>query len=117
MKVYDLGERTAVFGENIIKLCNSLPRTVVTTPLIYQLVKCGTSVGANYSEADNAESDRDFKHKIGICKKESKESHFFLRMMKTATPEMIEKLQELYQEANELNLIFNSIYNKIQVTK
>jgi len=117
MKVYDLGERTAVFGENIIKLCNSLPRTVVTTPLIYQLVKCGTSVGANYSEADNAESDRDFKHKIGICKKESKESRFFLRMMKTATPEMIEKLQELYQEANELNLIFNSIYNKIQVTK
>jgi len=117
MKVYDLGERTAVFGENIIKLCNSLPRTVVTTPLIYQLVKCGTSVGANYSEADNAESDRDFKHKIGICKKESKESRFFLRMMKTATPEMIEKLQELYQEANELNLIFNSIYNKTHITK
>ncbi|NTW26537.1 MAG: four helix bundle protein [Lentimicrobium sp.] len=117
MKVYDLGERTAVFGENIIKLCNSLPRTVVTTPLIYQLVKCGTSVGANYSEADNAESDRDFRHKIGICKKEAKESRFFLRMMQTATPEMIEKLQELYQEANELNLIFNSIYNKIQVSK
>ena len=111
MKVYDLGERTAVFGENIIKLCNSLPRTVVTTPLIYQLVKCGTSVGANYSEADNAESDRDFKHKIGICKKEAKESRFFLRMMQTATPEMIEKLQELNQEANELNLIFNSISN------
>lgn len=78
MKVYDLGERTAVFDENIIKLCNSLPRTVVTTPLIYQLVKFGTSVGANYSEADNAESDRDFKHKIGICKKEAKESRFFL---------------------------------------
>ena len=117
MKVYDLGERTAVFGENIIKLCNSLPRTVVTTPLIYQLVKCGTSIGANYSEADNAESDRDFKHKIGICKKEAKESRFFLRMMQTATPEMIEKLQELNQEANKLNLIFNSISNKIQVSK
>lgn len=117
MKVYDLSERTAVFGENIIKLCNSLPRTVVITPLIYQLVKCGTSVGANYAEADNAESDRDFRHKIGICKKEAKETLFFLRMMKTATPEMIEKLQELHQEANELNLIFNSIYNKIHVTK
>lgn len=117
MTVFDLSERTAIFGENIIKLCNSLPRTVVTTPLIYQLVKCGTSVGANYAEADNAESDKDFRHKIGICKKEAKESKFFLRMMKTATPEMIERIEVLHQEANELNLIFNSIFNKVRVTR
>lgn len=112
MKVYNLSERTAVFGENIIKLCNSLPRTVVATPLIYQLVKCGTSVGANYAEADNAESTRDFRHKVGICKKEAKESKFFLRMMKTATPEKASDIDILLQEAHELNLILNTIFNK-----
>jgi four helix bundle protein len=116
MKVYDLSERTAIFGENIIKLCNSLPRTVVTTPLIYQLVKCGTSVGANYAEADNAESTRDFRHKIGICKKEAKESRFFLRMMKTATPEKTSDIEILLQEAHELNLIMNTIFNKSPVS-
>ena len=113
---YDLSERTAIFGENIIKLCNSFPRTVVNTPLIYQLVKAGTSIGANYAEADNAESNRDFRHKIGICKKEAKESKFFPRMMKTAIPEKISEIEFLYQEAHELNLIFNTIYNKTDVS-
>lgn len=93
---YDLLERTAVFGENIIRFCNAMPKTVITIPLINQLVKAGTSVGANYTEADNAESKKDFKHKIGICRKESKEAGFFLRMIKTAIPEKsneVEKLQ------------------------
>ena len=111
-KVFDLIERTSVFGENIIRFCNSIPRTVVTTPLIYQLVKAGTSIGANYHEADNAESKRDFRHKIGICRKESKEAEFFLRMMKTSNPENVQEIEVLMQEAHELNLIFNAIFIK-----
>jgi four helix bundle protein len=112
---YDLLERTAAFGENIIKLCHSLPKTVITVPLINQLIKSGTSIGANYSEADNAESKKDFKHKIGICRKESKEAGFFLRMIKTAIPEKTNEVENLQQEAHELNLIFNAINHNTHI--
>ncbi len=71
-KKWDLEERTAKFGENIIIFCKKVPRNPITIPLITQLVKAGTSVGANYGEADDAESKKDFKHKIGIVKKESR---------------------------------------------
>lgn len=81
---YDLEERTAKFGENIIKFCHKLPKGIITNPLINQLVKSGTSIGANYSEADDAESKSDFRHKIGICKKESRESKHFIRMIAVA---------------------------------
>ena len=111
---YDLEERTAKFGEQVILFCKSLPRNEITKPLINQLVKCGTSVGANYSEADDAESKQDFRHKIGICKKESRESKHFLRMMVVAVPQAQEEAKLLWQEAKELNLIFNAIYIKVR---
>ena len=110
---YDLEERTAKFGEEVIKFCMTMPKNEITKPLINQLVKCGTSVGANYSEADDAESQKDFKHKIGICKKETRESKHFLRMMAIALPQYKESLGKLWREAKELNLIFNSIYKKV----
>lgn len=112
-KKFNLEERTAKFGENVIKLTRSVPKDEITRPIINQLVKCGTSVGANYCEADDAESKKDFKHKIGICKKESRESMHFLRMMATAIPEMKERIRKLWTEAKELNLIFNAIYRKV----
>jgi four helix bundle protein len=111
---FDLIERTTKFGEDIVKFCRLIPRGPITDPMIIQLVKCGTSTGANYSEADDAESRQDFGHKIGICKKESRESGFFLRMICTANPELREKAAPLIQEAKELNLIFNSIYKKVK---
>lgn len=70
-KKYDLEERTAKLGEDVIRFANKVPKTPVTIPLIRQLVRAGTSIGANYCEADDAESRNDFQHKIGICKKES----------------------------------------------
>ncbi len=112
-KKFDLEERTAKFGEEIIEFTKSLPRNEITRPLINQLVKCGTSVGANYCEADDAESRKDFKHKIGICKKEARETKHFLRMITKAIPERVKQAQKLWQEARELNLIFNSIYQKL----
>lgn len=84
---YDLEERTAKFGESIILFCKKIPRGPIYDPLITQLVKAGTSVGANYCEADDAESKDDFRHKIGICKKESRETKFFIRMIVVAVPE------------------------------
>ena len=112
-KKYDLEERTAKFGEDAIKFCRKVPRGLITDPLINQLVKCSTSVGANYCEADDAESKLDFRHKIGICKKESRESKHFIRMIVIAVPELKEETRILWQEAKELNLIFNSIYKKV----
>jgi len=112
-KKYDLEERTAKFGERIIRFSKKISRSPVNDPLIIQLTKAGTSVGANYSEADDAESKQDFKHKIGICKKESREAKHFIRMIVAAVPEMKEEARILWQEAKELNLIFNKIYRKV----
>lgn len=106
---YDLEERTANFGEDIIKFAIKIPKDVITIPIISQLLRSGTSVGANYCEADDAESGQDFKHKIGICKKEARESKHWLRMIVVAIPAFKEDARKLWQEAKELNLIFNSI--------
>ncbi len=112
-KIYDLEERTAKLGENIISFSTRVPKNVVTLPIIGQLVRSGTSVGANYCEADDAESKKDFKHKIGICKKESRETKHWLRMIIVACPETKEEAIKLWQEAKELNLIFNAINKKL----
>lgn len=108
-KIYDLEERTAKFGENVIDFCKKIPKSAITVPLIGQLIRSGASVGANYCEADCAESKKDFEHKIGICKKEAKESRHWLRMASKATPELTSEAQKLWREANELQLIFITI--------
>ena len=111
---YDLEERTAEFGEEIIKFGKKIPIHPVTQRIIPQLVAAGTSVGANYCEADDAESSKDFVHKIGICKKEARETKYWLRMISVAAPELKEETRELWKEANELNLIFNAISIKVK---
>ena len=63
-KKYDLEERTAKFSERIIDLCKKAPKNAVTLPIISQLVRAGTSIGANYHEANGASSKKDFKNKI-----------------------------------------------------
>ncbi|MCH8034855.1 MAG: four helix bundle protein [Bacteroidetes bacterium] len=85
-----LTKRIAKFEENVILFCKKVPRNPITIPLITQLVKGGTSVGANYCEADDAESKKDFRHKTGIVKKESRESKHFIRMIVAAVPKLKE---------------------------
>jgi four helix bundle protein len=109
---YNLEERTARFGEDIIKFAKKIPITPATKSLIDQLVRAGTSVGANYCEANDASSRRDFFHKIGICRKESKESKHWLRMIAVAVPDLKKEAGILWSEAQELNLIFSSIKRK-----
>ena len=111
-KKYDLEERTAKFGEDIIKFVNSFTRNAINNPLITQLVRSGTSIGGNYMEADGAESKKDFRHKIGICKKESKETLHWLRMIATANPIRKDECRIHWKEAHELVLIFSSILKK-----
>ena len=81
LRKYDLEERTALFGELIIKLCKSLPQNTITKPLIHQLIRSCTSIGANYMEANGASSRKDFRNKIFICKKETQETKHWLRML------------------------------------
>ena len=113
-KKYDLEERTAKFGEEIIRFAKKIPENSVTRPLIPQLIKAGTSVGANYCEADDAESGKDFKHKIGICKKEAREVKHWLRMIVVTVPELKDEARVLWVEAKELNLIFNAIVRSVK---
>lgn len=113
-RIYNLEERTAKFGEEIICFCKSLHRDSITNSLIVQLIKSATSIGANYCEADDAESKADFKHKIGICKKESREVKHWLRMIAIALPNCKEESRAYWLEAKELNLIFNAINNKLK---
>lgn len=110
-KKYDLEERTARFGEEIIKFTTKIPRTPISMPLITQLVRSATSIGANYNEADGAESKKDFVHKISICKKEAKETKHWLRMIQTAVSDLEQECRKYWQEAQEFTLIFSTIIN------
>ncbi len=109
-RVFDLEERTARFGEAVIRFLKPIERNSLTNRLIDQLVGASTSVGANYCEADDAVSKKDFKHRIGTCRKESRESKHFLRMIAAAAPEKRLEARELWREAHELNLIFSTIF-------
>ncbi len=110
VKRYDLEERTAHFGETIIAYAKRIPANLVTQPLIPQLVDSGTSVGANYCEADNAGSRKEFRYRISLCKRESRETKHWLRMVAAAVPELKEDARALWREAQELNLIFSAIF-------
>ena len=111
-RAFDLEERTARFGEAIIRFAKRIPFNPVNNRLINQVAGAGTSVGANYCEAKDGVSRNDFKHRIGPCRKEAKETRFLLRMIATAEPSLAEEARVLWREANELNLIFSSIWRK-----
>ncbi len=106
---YDLEERTAKFAEEIIKLVKSIKITSINKRIISQLVGSGGSIGANYCEANEAESKRDFMHKISICKKEIKETRHWLRLLRNSNPEINSKVKILQKENQELLLIFSKI--------
>ncbi len=111
-KVYDLSERTALFGESVIGFVKKVGVNNVNRPILSQLIRSATSVGANYMEADGAESKKDFVHKISTCKKESKETMHWFRMLASANPDKKIECRNLWKEAHELALIFSSICKK-----
>lgn len=108
-KKYDLEERTAKFAENVIDLVKKLPKNVINNKPIEQVVGSSGSMSANYCEANEAESKKDFIHKIGICKKETKETRLWIRLLAHANPEHTKDLRELWKECQELLLIFSAI--------
>src|SRR5689334_7362611 len=106
---FDLGERTAKFGEAVIAFAKCIGVTPITAPLISQLVREATSIGANYCEADEADSKKEFRYRISLCKRESKETRFHFRMVAAAVPEVRDDARILWQEAKEPTLIFAAI--------
>ena len=108
--VYDLEERTAKFGEEIIGFARKVPKDAITVPLINQLIRAGTSIGANYCEADDAPSKKAYRNSIATCKREARESKFFFRMIAKAVPELKDEAKILWQEAKERHLIFCKLY-------
>ena len=114
---FDLEERTASFGEAVISFAQTIRETAVTRPLVNQLVRFATSVGANYCEANDAESKTDFRHKIAICRKESRETGHWLRMLTAALPDSAPQTRKLWQEAKELNLIFGAVMRTVSSRK
>jgi four helix bundle protein len=106
---YDLEERCAKFGEDIIMLCKGIEITDFTRPLISQAIRSATSIGANYMEANQASSKKDFNNKIRISQKEANESKHWLRMISVADPTQKDKCRGYWKEAHELTLIFAKI--------
>ncbi len=106
---YNLEERTAIFSESIIILCKKCPKNIITIPIINQLIRSGTSIGANYCEANGASSKKDFKSKIFICKKESKETKYWLRLLAKSEDSVKDECRNLWQEAQEFTMIFSKV--------
>lgn len=106
---YDLEDRTAVFSENVIRLCKNSLINVITNPIIGQLIRSATSIGANYCEANGASSKKDFRNKIFLCKKETMETKYWLRLLANADNKSAVSCRILWKEAQELTLIFSKI--------
>jgi four helix bundle protein len=105
----NLEERVSVHGERVIEFCYQIQLDAVSDPLIRQFVRSATSIGANYCEADEAQSKKDFRHKIAICRKETRETRYWLRLIAKACPAHRAAARELWREARELHLIFCAI--------
>jgi len=104
---YDLEKRTGEFSIDLISLCKKIKISIINENIIKQVLRSGTSVGANYCEANGATSKADFKSKIHICKRESKETMYWLSLLKRISDESLSvNIDELWQESKELSLIF-----------
>ncbi|MBN2087195.1 four helix bundle protein [Candidatus Peregrinibacteria bacterium] len=107
----ELEKRTLDFSIRLIKLLKTLPNNQINNKISEQLFKSGTSIGANYREANAAESPKDFQHKIGISSKESRETNYWLDLLKASNPLLISDISPLWLESDEFRRIFGSIYS------
>ena len=111
-KQYDLEDRTLAFAKRVRAFVKRLRKTIANIEDSKQLIKASGSVGANYIEANEAISKKDFILRIKICRKEAKESRYWLRLVDTNDEELEDERKELEQEATELTNIFGSILRK-----
>ncbi len=113
MSIYDLENRTYQFAKRVRSLVKKLTSTIANLEDSKQLIRASGSVGANYIEANESISKKDFIYRIKICRKEAKESRYFLRLLYTNKVGSLEDEQDaLTKEALELTKIFGAILNK-----
>jgi len=108
----DLEKRTRLFAVRVIKISAKLPNTPEGRVVRNQLTKAGTSVGANYREANRARSKADFRNKIKICESESSETQFWLEVITEMKRLTWEEVKNDYEECSELLALFTSIGSK-----
>jgi four helix bundle protein len=113
-KYYDLEERTLKFAKEVINYINTLPKSIVNTEITKQVIRSSGSVGANYIEANEALSKKDFAMRIKICRKEAKESRYWLKLIELKGEDSEKRRQSLIEEATELMKIFGSIVEKVK---
>lgn len=111
-KSYDLEERTFLFAKDVRSLVKKLPQNIINTEDIKQVVRSSGSVGANYIEANESLSKKDFAYRIKISRKEAKESVFWLRLLKSINIDFENELNKLIDESTELKKILSTIYEK-----
>ncbi|MFH1709116.1 MAG: four helix bundle protein [Planctomycetota bacterium] len=114
-KVFDLEDRTFDFAMDVRKLTKKLPPTLANRRDSSQLIDSSGSVGANYREANESFSKKDFVHRAKICRKEAKESHYWLRLLDTGDDTALDKdRMALVKESHELTCIFGAIITKVE---
>jgi four helix bundle protein len=112
VREFNLERRTTQFAKDAITFARKTRRNVITNPLIRQFIRSATSIGANYCEADDAVSRKEFHCKIAICKKEARETKYWIQLLVTADPSLRDPAKPLWREAKELHLIFTTIVRK-----
>lgn len=111
---YPLEDRTLKFSEQTIDFLNRVKPSLVSSPIISQLVRSATSIGANYMEANNASSKKDFQHKIFICKKEAQETKYWLTLLIKTQPNLKKEAEKLMDEVQQFVLIFQKIISTMK---
>lgn len=111
--IYDLENRTKIFSKKMINFLSEVRINEINRNIISQLIRSTTSIGANYCEANNASSKKDFKNKIFICRKESQETKYWLELLAEINKENIIQLRLFWKEAHELLLIFSKIISSL----
>ncbi|MFA7653492.1 MAG: four helix bundle protein [Candidatus Magasanikbacteria bacterium] len=111
-KHYDLEDRTLEFGKRIIRMCKSLPCSIVNNKLVDQVMRSGTSIGANYREANETETKKDLQFRLRISRKEGKETIYWLELIIESNPNFKKRIEPLLQETIELVKIISTIIEK-----
>jgi len=113
-RTYDLEERTYKFAKSVLDFINTLPKTIINIEIVKQLIRSSGSIGANYIEANESLSKKDFAFRVKICRKEAKETVYWLKLIDVKGASIIQKQKILIDEATELMKIFGSIIEKVK---
>lgn len=111
-KYQDFEDRTTNFAKRIIRLCRTLLKDSINNPLFNQIIRSSGSIGANYREANEAVGRKDFIYRLRIARKEAKETHHWLELIKEANPEFVNKMENLFQEIREIRNILSAMISK-----